>query len=108
MEQAARKRVERLKNFQLGMDEPIVTAPSTRDDDGGGGGGDDCGYGKTAESMTSRLLRQQHTLEGTADDSHKESLDKRNWDLKKEYERKSIKLEQKRRERIQEYINSVM
>jgi hypothetical protein len=102
MEEAAKRRIERLKQFQLGVQEPVITGlrPSEEQNDGNLPKEE---YVETAESLAQRIL-QENTFVPTATNYEQMDIKKANWDLKKEYERKSADLEIKKKEKLEELL----
>lgn len=91
MEEAAQKRLERLKRFELGVTEPVIVGIPKQEEEEVVEEVD--GPFATVESLARVVLAENTFVPEQRDDSERIEMRRQNWDLKKEYLRRYEPLE---------------
>ena len=91
MEEAAQKRLERLRRFELGVTEPVIVGvPKQAEEEVEN---EEESPFATVESLARVVITENTFVPDQPDDSERIELRRQNWDLKREYERKREPLE---------------
>lgn len=99
MEEAAKRRLERLKEFELGVEDKVIVGVVPPQND------DKAEAFETLESRAQQILAENTFVPEQRPSEEHINIRKANLDLKREYERRCRNLEALRKEKIDELIN---
>lgn len=103
MEEAAQKRLERLKRFELGVSEPVIVGiPSVNHEESNT---EESSPFTTVESLARRIVTENTFVPDQTESADRIESRKQNWDLKKEYERKYEPLQIKTANSLQSLLD---